>query len=184
MKNRIRDEITQALNSNEYVISTQIGKVAFADRSPLLETIAREASRSDKESNFALVKFTAQCALSSNSSSVDVESLITESFAQFLNTTVHLEMEGIIYISEAFKQKIQDHLSIMNNKHFLSAPDAEEFDRIMTDDDKSYCKNDNQWTSWFSTDDVTDGSDLEILENHVKMHRFSKHCVPNYFFLI
>lgn len=172
----IKDEITQALNSNEYVISTQIGEVVFADTSPLLETIPSEASRSDKQSNFELVKFTAQCALSSNLSSVDVKSLITESFAQFLNTTVHLEMEGIIYISEAYlketKEKVEKHLTLMNDKRFMAPPNATEFQRIMTDENKSYCRNKNQWTPWYSTDNATNGSDFEILADHVNVYRF------------
>ena len=83
-------------------------------------------------------------------------------------------MEGIIYISEGYKQLIQNHLTIMDNKDFLSVPEADEFDRIMTNDDKSYCKNSHQWTSWFSTDDVSDGIDFEILANHINMYRFLK----------
>ena len=141
----VKDEIVQALNSNEYVMSTQIGDVAFANTSLPMETNrASKASRSDNESKFVLVTFTAKCALSPNSSTVDVKTLITESFANFLNTTVILKMEGIIYISEAFKQKIQTHLEIMNDVRFMAPPNATEFERIMTDENKNYCRNGNQ----------------------------------------
>ena len=138
----------------------------------VIETSA--ASRSNKESNndFAVAEFTAQCGLSSNSSLVDVKSLITESFAKFLNTTVILRMEGIIYISEAYKQKVQNHLKIMNDERFMAPPNATEFERIMTDENKSYCRNENQWTPWYSTDNATSGSDFEILANHVHIYRF------------
>ena len=128
---------------------------------------------SRSNTNFAVVEFTAQCTLTSNSSSLDIESLITESFAKFLNTTVILKMEGIIYISEAYKQKVQNHLEIMNDEHFMAPPNAKEFKRIMTDENKSYCKNFNQWTQWHSTDNATSGSDFEILANHVNTYRFS-----------
>ena len=173
MKNElVKDEIEQALFSNQYVQSVRIGEVSFSNTSLTADTNKTSLTgRSDKENfNLAVIDFTAQCDLSSNSSSVDVKSLITESFGNFLNTTVHLKMEGIIYISEAHKKKIQDHLT--KNEGFLSAPDADEFNRIITDDNKSYCKNSHQWTPWFSTYDVTDGSDFEILANHVKKHRF------------
>ena len=170
-KNIVKEEIFQALNSNEYVTSAHVSEVLFVNTSLVIETSA--ASRSNKESDFAVAEFTAQCSLTSNSSSVDIESHITESFAKFLNTTVIMEMEGIIYISEAYKQKIQDHLEIMNDKRFIGQPNATEFERIMTDENKSYCKNLNQWTQWYSTDNATSGSDFEILANHVNTYRFS-----------
>ena len=173
----IKDEIVQALNSNEYVISTQIGEVEFTNTSPTLRNNrASEASRSDQESKPTFVKFTAQCALSPNSSTVDVKSLITESFARFLNTTVHLKMEGIIYISEGYikekKEKIEEHLKIVDYEHFMAPPNATEFQWIMTDENKSYCRNENQWTPWYSTDNATSGSDFEILANHIIVYRF------------
>ena len=133
------------------------------------------ASRLDKTSDFVVVAFTAQCDLSSNSSSVDVESLITESFAKYLNTTVILKMEGIIYISEAYKQEVQNHLEIMNDKRFMAPPNATELERIMTDENKDYCRNENQWTPWYSTDNATSGSDFEILPDHINIYRFLKY---------
>ena len=169
----VKEEVVQALNSNEYVTSVHVSEVSFINTTLLIETSeSGTASRSNKESDFAVAKFTAQCGLSPNSSSVDVKSLITESFSQFLNTTVHLEMEGIIYISEAYKQKFQKHFKIMNDERFMAPPNATEFERIMTDENKSYCRNENQWTPWYSTDNATNGSDFEILTNHVNIYRF------------
>ena len=81
-------------------------------------------------------------------------------------------MEGIIYISEAYKQNVQNHLEIMNDERFMAPPNAKEFINIMTDENKSYCKNLNQWTQWYSTDDAISGSDFEILANHVNTYRF------------
>ena len=150
-----------------------VSEVSFINTTLLIETSeSGTARRSNKESDLAVAEFTAQCGLSPNSSSVDVKSLITESFSQFLNTTVHLEMEGIIYISEAHKQKFQKHFKIMNDERFMAPPNATEFERIMTDEKKSYCRNENQWTPWYSTDNAANGSDFEILTNHVNIYRF------------
>ena len=172
-KNIVKEEIFQALNSNEYVTSTHVSEVSFVNTS--LEIATSLTSRSNKESDFADAEFTAQCGLSSNSSVVDVKPLITESFSQFLNTTVYLKIEGIIYISEAYKEKFKKHFKIMNDERFMAPPNATEFERIMTDENKSYCRNENQWTSWYSTDNVTNGSDFEILANHVNIYRFFLH---------
>ena len=167
----VREEINQALTSNEYVKSTEVREVSFSNTTLRIETGQTGlAGRSDQNSYF--VEFTAQCGLSSNSSSIDVKSLITESFARFLNTTVRLEMEGIIYISEKYKEKFQKHFKKMNEERFMAPPNHTEFERIMTDENKDYCRNENQWTPWFSTDNATNGSDFEILANHVNTYRF------------
>ena len=158
-KNFVKEEIAQALNSCEYVTSAHVSEVSFVYYSSFV-IATNVTSRSRKESDFAVAEFTAQCRLSSNSSLVDVKPLITESFAQFLNTTVHLKIEGIIYISEAYKEKFKKHFKIMNDERFMAPPNATEFERIMTDENKSYCRNENQWTSWYSTDNVTNGSDF------------------------
>ena len=160
----------QALSSNEYVKSVQLGEVLFIDSSmtSIQDEIGLTRRSKHENLNLAIAKFTAHCSLDPNSKSVDVKSLITESFANFLNTTVTFNIAGIIYISEAHKQKIKNHLKISNN---FKPPTVEEFDKIMTDENKDYCRNNNQWTQWHSVDDAKNGSDFEILADHVNINK-------------
>ena len=113
--------------------------------------------------------FTAQCILFSNATSVDVEPLITESFALFLNTTVELKIEGVIYFSEAYRKQILNHLDKTN--YLFDLPSEKEIKRIMTDDNKAFCKGNYQWTTWYSHDNVSNGNDFETLADHVKFNK-------------
>ena len=160
-----------ALSSNEFVKTVEIGKITTS-RDEIANKLARITRRSDSEnSNFTDIDFTAKCVLFSNATSVDVEPLITESFAKFLNTTVELKIEGVIYIAEGYRKKIQNHLNKINDPNLFHLPSEEEIYRIMTDDNKTYCKGDNQWTSWYSHDDATNGNDFEILADHVDYNK-------------
>ena len=80
-----------------------------------------------------------------------------------------LEIGGVIFISERHKLEIQKHVNITNA--IFKTPSPEEFERIMKDDNKDYCKDSNEWTQWYSADDATNGNDIEILAEHVNIYK-------------
>ena len=167
-KDILSHQILQALNSSQYVQSVQLGDLAYRQAKSIFKRSENNSKDQFNKDNLNFIDFTAQCNLILHLSS-DFKSKITESCAQFLNQTVSLEIGGVIFISERHKLEIQKHVNITNA--IFKTPSPEEFERIMKDDNKDYCKDSNEWTQWYSADDATNGNDIEILAEHVNIYK-------------
>ena len=167
-KDILSHQILQALNSSQYVQSVQLGDLAYRQAKSIFKRSEINSKDQFNKDNLNFIDFTAQCNLILHLSS-DFKSKITESCAQFLNQTVSLEIGGVIFISERHKLEIQKHVNITNA--IFKTPSPEEFERIMKDDNKDYCKDSNEWTQWYSADDATNGNDIEILAEHVNIYK-------------
>ena len=59
----------------------------------------------------------------------------------------------------------------MTSEELFVPPNATELERIMTDYDENHnCFGSNRWTDWYSTSNITNGSDFEILADHVNIY--------------
>ena len=163
-KDNFSEQIILALNSSEYVKLVKLGEVLYRQSDTRIKRSESSSKNQLDQDYFNFVDFTAHCYLISNSTSDDVKSKITESCAQFLNKTMSFEIEGVIFVSNRQTLEIEKHVNITE---IFKPPNSTEFDRIMKDDNKTYCKNLNQWTSWYSFDNARNGSDIELLAQHV-----------------
>ena len=162
-------QISLALNSSQYVKSVQLGDISYRKANGRFKRSDFNSKDQSNQDDFNFIDFTAQCNLISNLMSDDVKSKITESCAQFLNRTVSLEIGGVIFISKRQQRIVEKHVNISNE--IFEPPTVEEFERIMKDDNKSYCKDFYKWTPWYSLDDATNGNDIEILAEHVNNYK-------------
>ena len=167
-KDILSHQILQALNSSQYVQSVQLGDLAYRQAKSIFKRSENNSKDQFNKDNLNFIDFTAQCNLILHLSS-DVKSKITESCAQFLNRTVSLEIGGVIFISKRQQRIVEKHVNISNE--IFEPPTVEEFERIMKDDNKSYCKDFYKWTPWYSLDDATNGNDIEILAEHVNNYK-------------
>ena len=119
----MRDELIKAFESNEYVALAKIGRILFSSfsqeinievnsttNSNPLSRSASNVTESISNRTLAAAEFTANLDVVVESSSIDIEASITDSFKAFATNAI-LDMARVKKIPQNLTDEIDKHLS-------------------------------------------------------------------------